>query len=268
MAIPAFVAALVTAIYICGKLSGANSLAKLYAYKPVYSLHRFTLTNAHFINDLFYRSASGMGRVVLIAWPALFLYAFWRRDRLLQLMAFWVVITPLPLAFIPSRTAAMYYIALFGWATIFARLVSDLIGFVCKVSPISALRTAMLPTFATAAMAVGFALFTDWKNHRLDTTHAFVNAGEKSLRVIQAFRCLALHPEPGSRILLRPEKRFYQNAYYPLFVASLLWNDHSLRIYMEGQQQLTERDIAQINYVISFDEFHARVLHAPKSDPS
>src|SRR5262249_34973024 len=51
VAIPAFVAALITAIYIWGKL---NSLAHLEAYRPVYSLHRFTMTNAHFINDLLY----------------------------------------------------------------------------------------------------------------------------------------------------------------------------------------------------------------------
>src|SRR5438093_3529905 len=170
LAIPAFVAALMTAIYIWGKLTGPNSLANLEAYRPVYSWHRFTLTNAHFINDLLYDSASHIGRAVLIAWPVVFLYAFWRRDRLLQLMAFWVVITPLPLAFIPSRSAAMYYIVLFGWATIFARLVSDLIALVGKVPALSGPRTAMLSTFATAAVAVAFAVFTQWENQRFDRT--------------------------------------------------------------------------------------------------
>jgi hypothetical protein len=80
----------------------------------VYSWHRFSLTNAHFINELLYDSASGIGRAVLVAWPVVFFYAFWRRDRLLQLMAFRVVITPLPLAFIPARGGAMLYIVLFG----------------------------------------------------------------------------------------------------------------------------------------------------------
>jgi hypothetical protein len=157
VATPAFVAALMTAIYIWGKL---NSLANLEAYQPVYSWHRFTLNNAHFLNDLFYDSASRVGRAVLLVWPVLFVYAFWRRDRLLQLMAFWVVITPLPLAFIPSRGAAMYYIVLFGWATIFGRLVSDLIALVGKVPAFSGTRTAMLSMFAAAAVAVAFAVFT------------------------------------------------------------------------------------------------------------
>ena len=266
VAIPSFVAALVTGIYICGKLNGAHSLAKLEAYRPVYSWHRFTLTNAHFINELLYHSASSIGRVSLIAWPILFLYAFWRRDRLLQLMAFWVVLTPLPLAFIPTRNAAMYYIVLFGWAIIFARLVSDLIALAAKVSALSRPRTAMLSTFATTAVAIAFAVFTHWQNQRFDIARALVNSGKKSLHVIQAFRSLALHPEPGSRILLIPEKRFYQNGYYPLFVASLVWSDHSLRIYVEGQQRLADSEIAKISYVISFTEFQAKLVRAAKPD--
>ncbi len=259
VAIPSFVAALVTAIYICGKLNGPHSLAHLDAYRPVYSWHRFTLTNAHFINELLYHSASRIGRIVLVAWPVLFLYAFWRRDRLLQLMAFWVVATPLPLAFIPSRGGAMLYIVLFGWATIFARMLSDLIGLIAKV-PTLAGRAAMLPTFATAAVAVVFAVFTHWENQRFDTTRGLLSAGQKSLHVIQAFRSLNLHPSSGSSILLKPEMRFYQNGYYPAFVASLVWNDHSLKIYVHGQNQLTEQEIAKMNYIISFSEFQAKLI--------
>ena len=274
--IPAFVAALVTAIYIYGKLNGAHSLANLEPYRPVYSWHRFTLTNAHFINDLFYDSAVRIGRAVLVAWPVLFLYAFCRRDRLLQLMTFWVVVTPLPLAFIPNRGGPMLYIVLFGWATIFARLVSDLIALAGKLTALSGPRTAMLSTLATAAAAVALAVFTHWQSLRFERTRHLLDSEEKSLHVIQAFRSLALRPEPGSRILLKPENRFYQNSYYPLFVASLVWNDHSLRIYVEGQQQLLslypprvaldDRETAETNYVVSFTEFQAKLVRARKPD--
>jgi hypothetical protein len=63
--------------------------------------------------------------MLLAIWALLFAYAFLRRDRMLQLMAFWVVITPLPLAFISPRGGARLYILLFGWAMIFAKLASD-----------------------------------------------------------------------------------------------------------------------------------------------
>jgi hypothetical protein len=263
VAIPVLVAVLMTAIYIYGKLNGPHSLAHLQQYRPVYAWHRFTLTNAHFINDLLYQSTSGIGRGVLIVWPVVFFYAFWRRDRLLQLMAFWVVITPLPLAFIPGRGGAMLYIVLFGWAMILARMLSDLIGLIARVTGLAEPRTAMLPTFATAAVAVAFAVFTHWENQRFDRTGALLSSGQKSLHVIQAFRALNLHPSPGSSILLKPETRFYQNGYYPLFVASLVWNDHSLKIYVHGQYQLTEQAIAKMNYIISFGEFQAKLIATP-----
>jgi hypothetical protein len=260
VAIPAFVAALVTAIYIYGKLNGPYSLAHLEVYRPVYSWHRFTLTNAHFIDELFYHSATRIGRTVLIVWPVIFLYAFWQRDRLLQLMAFWVVVTPLPLAFIPGRGGAMLYIVLFGWTMIIARMVSDLIGLIARVAGLGGPRTAILPTLATAAGAVAFAVFTHWESQRFDRIRVQLGLGQKSLHVIQAFRSLNLHPSPGSSILLKPETRFYQNVYYPLFVASLVWNDHSLGINVAGQHQLTQRQIGEISYVISFNEFEAQLV--------
>src|SRR5438552_2955512 len=268
VAIPAFVAALVTAIYIYGKLNGPYSLAKLEAYRPVYSWHRFTLTNAHFINDLLYHSVSRIGRAVLVVWPVVFLYAFWHRDRLLQLMAFWVVITPLPLAFIPARGGAMLYIVLFGWAMIIARVLQDLVGLAGRVLAVSEPSTTMLRTLATAAVAVALAVFTQWQSQHFDQTRVLLSSGQKSLHVIQAFRSLNLHPALGSTILLEPKARFYQNPWYPKFVASLVWNDRSLHVYVAGQQQLTHEEIANMDYVISFNEFSAQLVRTAESDRS
>ena len=54
---------------------------------------------------------------------------------MLQLMAFWIVIVPLPLAFIvPMRGDAPLYLLLFGWAMIFAKIAFDLITLISKFS--------------------------------------------------------------------------------------------------------------------------------------
>src|SRR5438046_4526268 len=103
VAVPALIAGLVTAIFIYAELNSAYSLAHLEAYRPVFSWRRFTLTNAHFINELLYDSVSRIGRAILLAWPVIFLYAFWRRDGLLQMIVFWVVIKPLTLSLIIAR---------------------------------------------------------------------------------------------------------------------------------------------------------------------
>jgi hypothetical protein len=238
--------------------------------------------------------------MLLPLWAAIFVYAFWRRDRMLELMAFWVVITPLPLAFIPLRGGACIYILLFGWAMIFAKVISDLIRQLSK-SPISvrqgvgagattgaviegaatnrvrrgaitgAAAGKMWPQifriFATILVASVLAIFTQWENQRFGSVPAsLLSIGQKTSHVIQAFHSLDLHPAPGSMILLRPESRFYQNKHYPLFVASLVWNDHSLRIYLAGANQVTEQQITKMNYMISLSEFQAKLLRGPESD--
>src|SRR4029453_17974023 len=129
-------------------------------------------------------------------------------------------------------------------------------------------RTTMLRTLATAIVAVALAVFTQWQSHRFDQTRGLVSSGQKSLHVIQALRSLNLHPNPGSTILLKPETRFYQNGYYPLFVASLVWNDHSLRIYVAGQPHLTQQQIANMSYVISFNQLSAKLVRAAEPDRS
>src|SRR5262249_60105943 len=102
------------------------------------SWSRFIDSNAHFVSELFYLAPHHVltaGMLVAI-WALVFAYAFLRRDRTIQLMAFWVVITPLPLAFVTPRGGARLYIVLFGWAMIFAKLAWDVITLISRV-PVS-----------------------------------------------------------------------------------------------------------------------------------
>lgn len=118
----------------------------------------------------------------------------------------------------------------------------------------------MLRTLATAVMAVALGVFIQWQSHRFNRTRDLVSSGQKSLHVIQAFRSLNLQPASGSTILLKPKTRFYQNGYYPSFLASLVRKDRSLRIYVAGQSQLTQEQIANMDYIISFNEFGAQLV--------
>jgi hypothetical protein len=301
-AAPSLIAGLLTLPYIYGKTLGNNALAKVPGYIPDYSWHRVASSNAHFISELFYLSPNQVitRGMLLVLWVAIFAYAFWRRDRMLELMAFWVVITPLPLAFIASRGGACLYLLLFGWAMIFAKLASELIKLISGSSALPdegvgagattgaiiadaatnrvrweanrargrAAGKASLPmfrVFATVLVAAGLALFTQWENQRFGRIGTWVNVGQKTLHVIQAFGSLNFRPAPGSTILLEA-RPFFQNVWYPLFVASLVWNDRSLRVYVAGQHQLTEQEIAKMDYIISLTEFQVKLVRAPKSD--
>jgi hypothetical protein len=348
---PALVSGAMTALYCYNKLYGRGFVgnfspefvehrldpaglppwvaAALELYKPHYSWRRFIDSNARFVSELFYLAPNHVitGGTLVAIWALVFAYAFLRRDRTVQLMAFWVVITPLPLVFVSPRGGARLYILLFGWATIFAKLAWDVIklaskhpafvtqraaGDVIASNPIAggastdrdlsktqlagaarpARKTFSLEfrTFATALVACGFALFTGWEHQRLGVNRAFLDSGQKTSHVIQTIGSLNLHPSPGSTILLRPEKQFLQNGFYPGFfasfapndplreliakaspeywrcVASLVLGDRSLQIKVEDQHQLTNEQLAKFQYVISFDEFKAKLIRGPSAD--
>jgi hypothetical protein len=281
-AVPSLIAGLLTVFYVYGKLHGSGSLASLEPYRPKYSWDNFTSSNAKFVGQLLFAGHTITPTALIFLWALVFIYAFLRRDRTLQLMAFWVVIVPLPLAFIvPTRGDASLYLLLFGWAMIFAKVVFDLITLISKFSAWignrillagkgsavvgNALRKIPLQVFpivATLLVAFAFAAFTQQENQRLRVPYLII--GGKTSHVINTFRSLDLRPSHGSKILLLLKENLFQNKWNVFFIASLVWNDHSLRIWVENVNELTPQQQANVDYIISVGEFDADVLRSPE----
>jgi hypothetical protein len=112
-------------------------------------------------------------------------------------------------------------------------------------------------------LAVSFAFFTDWENRRLGTVPNLLGVGQKVSHVIAAFDSLNLQPAPHSTVLLRPVEQLFQNKWHPLFIASLVWNDHSLQIWIDKLSQTTPEQLAKVDYIISLTEFEATVIRSP-----
>jgi hypothetical protein len=305
-AIPPLIAGVLTAIYIYGKTHGSNPLIAQDVYQPRYSLHTFLATNTKFVSELRFDHRPISTGALLLLWAGVFVYAFMRRDRTLQLMAFWVVLVPLPIAFIyPIRGGACLYLLLFGWAIILAKFVSDLIALILKYSTslsqavgvgaavgatlgiavnhqarfaaigaaigavIGASAANKLPprksrAFAVTLVVIGIAIVTQWENKRLARAAGILESGQRTLHAIEAFRSLNLQPVSGSSILLRSSFPF-KNEWTPLFIASLVWNDHSLQIWIDGKNKLSPHQVARVNYVISFTESETTLVRGPES---
>jgi hypothetical protein len=215
-------------------------------------------------------------------------------------MAFWIVIVPLPIAFIlPIRRGGCLYLLLFGWAMIGARVSCDLIAFVANAfvahdqrigiyrTPKAMLESPAVPAAGgalvagtssaragkthgwtvrialVAVLAVSLALFTDWENRRLATVSNLLGVGQKVSHVIAAFDSLNLRPAAHSTVLLKPNEQLFQNKWHPLFIASLVWNDHSLQIGIDKLHKLTPEQLAKVDYIISLTEFEAKVIRSP-----
>jgi hypothetical protein len=280
-AAPSLIAGLLTVFYVYGKTHGSGTLASLDPYRPGYSWHNFTASNARFVGELLFAGHTVTPITLLLLWACVFIYAFTRRDPMLQLMAFWIVIVPLPLAFIvPIRGDAPLYLLLFGWAMIFAKLAFDLITLISKFPVFAGNRVPAVRSCASAGVAsakvsprvfriiatllVAFAVaaFTKRENQRLQAP--WLNVGAKTSHVIQTFRSLGLRPMHGSRILLLLKENIFQNKWNVFFIASLVWNNHSVRIWVENVNELTPQQQANVDYIISVSEFEADVIRSPK----
>jgi hypothetical protein len=280
-AAPSLIAGLLSVFYIYGKTHGSGSLATLDPYRPQYSWHNFMASNTRFVGELLFAGHTITPVTLLFLWAFVFVYAFLRRDRSLGLMAFWIVIVPLPLAFIvPIRGDAPLYLLLFGWAMIFAMVACDLIALISKFSvsigthALAVVKGTVLSDSSTAAsvrffrisaiLLVAFALaaFTRWENQRLQVPR--LKVGAKTSHVIQTFRSLNLRPIHGGRILLLLKENLFQNKWNAFFIATLVWNDHSLRIWVERQDELTPQQQATADYIISLSEFSADIIRSPE----
>jgi len=299
-ALPSLITGLLTAVYILGKTRGAGSLTRLDPYRPKISWHHFTTSNTKFVSELLFPNHAITPKMLLALWAIVFIYAFTRRDRMLQLMAFWVVIVPLPIAFlVPIRGGACLYLLLYGWAMIFGRLASDLITLISK-SPILIGRSAgagaiagaiiggaltnrvrgtaigaaigaavgkmsppMCRAVATVLVAFAVAAFTQLENERSGFVPAWLNSSQEVAHVIKAVQSLNLRPAPRSTVLLKMKENPFSNKWHALCIASLVWNDHSLRIWLEDVSQLTPQQKANAVYIISLSEFQATVIRSP-----
>ena len=297
---PALIAGIITAFYVYGKIGATGSHRTSEPYRPIYSWHNFVTSNASFVGELLYALQAITPTALLLLWAAVFIYAFLRRDRMLRLMALWIVIVPLPMAFIlPIRVGGCLYLLLFGWAMIGARASCDLIAFVANAFVVYGQRVGIYrarqamfenPAGSAAAdalavetssaragkthgwtvrialvavLAVSFALFTDWENRRLATVSNLLGVGQKVSHVIAAFDSLNLQPAPHSTVLLKPDEQLFQNKWHPIFIASLVWNDHSLQIGIDKLLKLTPEQLAKVDYIISLTEFEAKVIRSP-----
>jgi hypothetical protein len=268
-ATPALVAGVIAAIYVYQKTYGPGGVVTqaqgMEMYVPHYTWQAFSTSNSNFVSQfyfLFSRPRSSVA-VLLCSWAAVFLYAFLRRDRTLQLMAFWVVITPLPLAFIAPRTGGPLVIVLFGWTMVLAKIVADLSLLLAKRAllgkvPIRAVRVAL-----TLIVAIGLGVYIE--RHNSPLVSFWLRIGEKEARLIAAFRTLGLQPKPGSRILLVNNPftaEPFGTRIAPRNIALLLWNDHSLSVYLEGSDTLSSDEIANMDYVLALDEDKLDVVRA------
>jgi hypothetical protein len=260
---PTLAAGAITAVFILGKALSPGSLTNMDAYRPVFAWARFSESSTRFLNTIFYADGITMEHVMVL-WGVLLCagiagFARRRRDPRWLFLWIWVMVTPLPIAFLPGRGAGLLYIVAGGWAIVVAmlcravswRLVREL--FLGRPARLAAMGLCLLGCAAAYAYQTRVV-------HR-DVVYGYLLTGKHTADMIVQFRKLGLQPRPGSRIVFLRDP--FPDTFDMTFVAALAWNDRSLRIFQQSQVHLPGDQVAGMDYILDYTGNQFVAVKAP-----
>lgn len=254
----------VALLFVVGRSIGSQALTQNAAYRPSFTWTQFMLTSRHFAGDILGMPDRPAWEVLLL-WTALAVIAWAARSRALGFAWLFLMLSPLPIAFILPRGAAQYYVCLFGWMLYAAVLLVRLATLLT--------RDVQLPEW-WLARARGAALFvvsmlilySAYKPLGYDRiTSASLEAPENRNTVYQ-LHAAAPSIRHGSRLLflndpIRPDW------YNLIFIVQLSYADPSLRVFRvkEMKQPQTDPEIASYDYVFDYHDGRFFALKQPAS---
>jgi len=95
---------ILTVAFVIGRMTDLNSLVRDPGYRPTFTTAQFLETSRHFLGDLFSEGQDWTNGAVFALWAGLGLLAWLSRSRVLRFAWFFLMLAPLPLAFVfPAR---------------------------------------------------------------------------------------------------------------------------------------------------------------------
>ncbi len=250
-------AAAVTLVFIAGKAFGAGTLTEMEAYRPVFTWARYAEASTRFVNTVFYTTSFTMGRV--LALEAALLYIGLRNwgnrkwDPRWLFLLIWVVVTPLPIAFLPDRGGGTLYIVAGGWAMLVAMSMRAVMRRIAR-EPVAGLSRSAIMAAGLLACIVAYAHET----RRTDQSNLnwYLSIGDETRRAIHQFEVLGVRPPARSRVAFLDDP--FPDTYHTLFLASLFWKDPSIEINLQRRYRLGDDELAKMDYI--FDEVNGRLV--------
>jgi hypothetical protein len=144
----------ITLVFVIGRLTGANSLTAIPTYRPTLTWSRLLETSGHFVGEMIGISRDWNEVALLALCGVLLLIAWLARSRVLWFALLFVIVSPLPIAFVPARPANQYYIPWFGWVLFGGTLLGQAIVYLTRKLPVEPLRLARLRGAAAVLVAM------------------------------------------------------------------------------------------------------------------
>jgi hypothetical protein len=251
--LPALAAGAITAVYILGKTLGPGSLVVMAGYRPEFTWGRYLDSMARFLTTFIAQAGEGAvvrPALVLPALALLLAIAWVLKDRYTIWLWCFLVVTPLPIAFLAGRGFALLVIPFAGWAI----LLSNVFVRLCAKAPPAVELVLILA--GAAAVAQG----TARQNARV--MPAIEQTGRLTSSVIEQVRSVQPRVKPRSRIYFVND---VFEAWDTKFIAELTYGDPTVDVVLGNQTPLTPADVAKMDYIFAFEGGRLKRLKPPPS---
>lgn len=252
--------AAIDALYVFGRTHGPGALTKIEAYRPVFTLRRAIEFHQNALAELFYQ-ADPLSRGALLAVAVVVTYAAWRTmKRDLRFYWFWILITPLPIEFLPGRTSFCLYVPLVGWSLLGAAVfVGSARGISEWLSREPLFTRVRKPVICGALIAFGAGAYV-WATavqKRTEAAPRLARHGSRTWSIIQQLRAIGLKPRAGDRILFIGDP---YEGWDMLFIAQLTFHQPGMRIWLMNKSPKSPPEVAEMDHVLAFQGDTLRLI--------
>jgi hypothetical protein len=260
---PTLAAGVITGLFIIGKTTGQGSLTQIDVYTPVLSWARFTESSVRFMNTMFYADGFTMEHAIAL-WAVLLIagiVGIIRRpgNHRWLFLWIWVMVTPLPIAFLPGRGAALLYIVAAGWAIAAAMMLRSVSWLLARHLFLG--RPGRIATMLACLLVCGLEYENETRRvHRYDV-YGYLLTGATTMEWIQGVQQLGFKPKPGSSVIFLHDPA--PTTYDITFIAALVWQDRSLDLWQQEQAHLTPERISRMDYIIDYADGRFIVVKSP-----
>ncbi len=221
-------------------------------YQAQFSWHRFKEVAPHLLDEMFVVEADqyfdGYMAALAFLLPVALGLAVGKRSLIFS--GTLILVTPLPVLFIPHRGLFVMYLPLAGWALYLAEVVVLVSGRVWRVLT-GKRATAGIAACAIACLAVAL--------HSRYQRRSYLMKSEKessrhSRALIQNLKAMELPIKPGGRLLLLRDA-FGTDEWTPFFIVRLFYHDPSLTVdRVKMKQPVTPpEETPPYDFVLDYD---------------
>jgi hypothetical protein len=235
-----------------GKRFGSGAIMNYPAYHPVFTVGRFVEFQKGALRDLLGVFFVPGWEGVLVIW-LLVTWLSWRRDRpLLRFCWAYLLIAPLPIAFLIGRFQGSLYVPLAGWAIFGAVVFTDLVqGAAEFLSREPLFRYLGRQGLLALLVALGVSYWgRQMVRLRSDVIRpAAAQMGMLTEDVINQLRALNPKVQPKTRVVFLNDPFVDWDM---TFIGMLWFGDRSVEIYTQRKQPLPPDELARAEYVFDF----------------